>query len=85
MDTQINQMVAGDVKFPEMVVEGQGQYTDIPARQGVISGKTAEVIDQFLNIGIKSDPEMVIEDKGDMEGIGINYDAGEQDKEDGGN
>jgi len=68
-------MVAGDVKPPEMKIESQGQKTDEP---GTIPRRIGEERTQVLNEFVVGYPEMVVQNERDMEGVGIDDDASQQ-------
>ena len=78
MDDQIDHVIAGDVEPSEMKIESQGQEAHKP---DIVPRIIGEELIQVFNELILGNPEMVIQNEGDLKGVGINNDAGQQDKQ----
>ena len=79
VNEQVDRMKAGDVETPEVVIESKGQENDKSVRYEFITCTIdIEIIQTFDNI-ILDNRTFVIENEGNLERIGINDDARQQD------
>ena len=74
-------MVAGDLKTPEMVIEGKCQVGDEPVGPGLIPAEIGVVVVQVLDDGLFDDRQVVVEGEGNLEGVGIDDDTGQQEEQ----
>ena len=76
MDAEVDHMVACDIEPAHGIVEGKGEIPDNSARHGVVANQRSDVIVKISDGQIGGDAVNVVEEEGDVEGVGVGDESG---------